>query len=65
MRQNGVRAKLRVRKIVIDSSVQAQSTGDFMSQNWRSYSLSDNNLEKPLLSEKSLGKGGNEADLDQ
>jgi hypothetical protein len=35
------RAKLWVRKINIDSSIQAQGTGDFMSQKWRIYGLSD------------------------
>jgi hypothetical protein len=41
MRQNGNTAKLCVRKTVISSSIQAQGSGDFMSQKWRSYGLSD------------------------
>src|SRR5207248_2630550 len=41
MSRNGVRAKLCVKKVVIDSSIQAQSPGGFMSQNWRSYGNSD------------------------
>jgi hypothetical protein len=41
MRQNGNTAKLCVRKTVIGSSIQAQGSGDFMSQKWRSYGFSD------------------------
>src|SRR5262249_33649652 len=37
MSQFPFRAKLCVREIVFDSSIQAQGTGDFMSQNWRGY----------------------------
>jgi hypothetical protein len=44
MSQNGVQAKLCVRKTVIDSSVQAQRPGDFMRQKWRSYGIFDNYL---------------------
>src|SRR6266568_6375701 len=36
-----VRVKLCVKKTIFDSSIQAQSPGGFMSQKWRSYSLSD------------------------
>ena len=42
MSQNGFRAKLCVRETAFDSSIQAHWTGDFMSQKWRIYGLSDN-----------------------
>jgi hypothetical protein len=41
MSQNGFWAKLCVRETFFDSSIQAHGTGDFMSQNWRFYGLSD------------------------
>ncbi len=41
MSQNGFRAKLCVRETAFDSSIQAHWTGDFMSQKWRFYGLSD------------------------
>jgi hypothetical protein len=44
MSQNRFRAKLCVRETVFDSSIQAHWTGDFMSQNWRIYGLSDSAL---------------------
>jgi hypothetical protein len=34
MGQNGVLAKLCVRKTIVDSSIQAQFAGDFMRQKW-------------------------------
>jgi hypothetical protein len=37
----GIRAKLCAGKIGIDSSIQAQSPGDFMRRKWRSYGNSD------------------------
>src|SRR6266581_8905635 len=41
MSQNGFRAKLCFRETAFDSSIQAHWTGDFMSQKWRIYGLSD------------------------
>src|SRR2546421_11621988 len=41
MRQNGFRAKLCVREIIFDSSIQAQWAGEVIRQNWRGYGLSD------------------------
>lgn len=41
MSQSLFRANICVRKISIDSSIQAQGTGGFMSQKWRIYGLSD------------------------
>jgi hypothetical protein len=43
MSQFGVWAIFCVGKIGIDSSIQAQGAGDFMSQQRRSYGLSDKN----------------------
>jgi hypothetical protein len=37
IRQNGFRAKLCVRKTIVGSSIQAQETGEFMSQKRRTY----------------------------
>src|SRR5438093_11822811 len=37
MRQNGFRAKLCVREIIFDSSIQAQWAGEVIRQNWRGY----------------------------
>ncbi len=39
MSQNGFWAKLCVRKIIVGSSIQAQCTGEFMSQKRRTYSI--------------------------
>jgi hypothetical protein len=44
MSQNGFRAKLCVRKIAFDSSIQAQFAGEFMRQKWRIYGNSDSKL---------------------
>jgi hypothetical protein len=41
MGQNGVQAKLCVRKTIVDSSIQAQCIGNFMRQKWRSYGNSN------------------------
>src|SRR5438876_12020639 len=46
MSQNGFRAKLCFREIAFDSSIQAHWTGDFMSQKWRIYGLSDSSSEE-------------------
>src|SRR5438034_904984 len=40
MRQNGFRAKLCVREIIFDSSIQAQWAGEVIRQNWRGYGYS-------------------------
>src|SRR5712692_3676696 len=44
MSQSGIRAKLCAGKISIDSSIQAQHSGDFMRRKWRSYGLFDSSL---------------------
>ena len=41
MSQCGIRAKLCAGKISLDSSIQAQSTGEVMRRKWRSYRLFD------------------------
>jgi len=41
MSQSGIRAMICVRKIDIDSSIQARWVGEVMSRNWRIYGLSD------------------------
>jgi hypothetical protein len=44
MRLSEIWANVCARKIGIDSSIQAQGTGEVMSQNWRGYCLFDKNL---------------------
>ena len=41
MHQEWARAKLCVREIIFDSSIQAQWAGEVIRQNWRGYGLSD------------------------
>jgi hypothetical protein len=41
MGQFGIRTKICVRKVKNEHSNQAQGTGDFMRQKWRSYDLFD------------------------
>ena len=63
MGQNGVQAKLCVRKTIVDSSIQAQFAGDFTRQKWWCYGIPDNTLaisviyhlqSVPLLSVRSI-----------
>jgi hypothetical protein len=56
MSRSEIRANLCAGKIGIDSSIQAQGTGEVMSQNWRIYCLFDSNIgthmDHPVLTIK-------------